>query len=173
MKEESCAFTGHRPHKFPWRDDESDARCVALKAVLDAEIEKLVREGVTNFFSGMAEGVDQWAALSVLARKTSAPELKLRCILPWEGQADGWIQGSQERYQEILGRADTVAYMGQEYQKDCLLKRNHRLVDSAAVLLAVYNGEWRGGTAATVRYAQKSGRRIIRIDPLSLDVIYL
>ena len=30
----SCAFTGHRPQKFPWRYDETDRRCVALKAKL-------------------------------------------------------------------------------------------------------------------------------------------
>ena len=31
----------------------------------------------------------------------------------------------------------------------------------------VYNGERRGGTAATMRYAQKAGREIIVIDPLT------
>ena len=41
------------------------------------------------------------------------------------------------------------------------------MVDSAAFLLAVYNGEKRGGTAATVRYAQKAGREIIVIDPIT------
>lgn len=32
-------------------------------------------------------------------------------------------------------------------------------------LLAVYNGEYRGGTAATIRYARKLDREIIIIDP--------
>lgn len=40
-------------------------------------------------------------------------------------------------------------------------------VGKAGILLAVYNGERRGGTAATVRYAQKAGREIIMIDPLT------
>ena len=35
------------------------------------------------------------------------------------------------------------------------------------ILLAVYNGEWRGGTAATMLYAQKMGREIIVIDPIT------
>lgn len=34
MLKNCCAFTGHRPHKFPWKQDETDSRCVALKAVL-------------------------------------------------------------------------------------------------------------------------------------------
>lgn len=51
-----------------------------------------------------------------------------------------------------------------------MLDRNSLLVDSAAFLLAVYNGEWRGGTAATVRYARKLGRKIIILDPASCQV---
>ena len=37
-------------------------------------------------------------------------------------------------------------------------------------LLAVYNGERRGGTAATVRYARKLGRGIIILNPITLEV---
>ena len=42
-----------------------------------------------------------------------------------------------------------------------MLERNRFLVDHAAALLSVYSGERRGGTAATVRYAQKMGREVI------------
>ena len=48
-----------------------------------------------------------------------------------------------------------------------MLKRNRYLIDHAAYLLAVYNGQRRGGTAMTVRYARKLGREIITIDPIS------
>ncbi len=50
-----------------------------------------------------------------------------------------------------------------------MLDRNRRLVEVAGMLLAVYNGEWRGGTAATLRYARKLGRKIIILDPISLE----
>ena len=36
-----CAFTGHRPEHLPWRTDETDARCAALKAVLQREVSAL------------------------------------------------------------------------------------------------------------------------------------
>ena len=48
-----------------------------------------------------------------------------------------------------------------------MLERNRFSVEHADILLAVYNGEWRGGTAATMRYAQKMGREIIVIDPIT------
>ncbi len=64
-----------------------------------------------------------------------------------------------------FGAADSVVYVSRAYSKDCMLRRNRYLVDHAACLLAVYNGEWRGGTAMTVRYAKKLGREVIILNP--------
>ena len=163
-----CAITGHRPHKFPWRDDETDSRCVALKAVLAEQIAALVNAGFTQFLSGMAEATDTWFSLAVLSLREQNPKIKLHCILPCKEQADGWSASSRDRYQSILDRADSIVYVSRAYHRNCMLERNHFLVDHAAALLAVYNGERRGGTAATLRYAQKMGREIIVIDPLTL-----
>ncbi len=58
MIEKCCAFTGHRPKKFPWGYDETDVRCVALKRALAGQIVKLADAGYTDFFSGMTEGAD-------------------------------------------------------------------------------------------------------------------
>ena len=44
MIEQSCAFTGHRPTRFTFAYNENDPRCVALKAKLAEEIEKLELE---------------------------------------------------------------------------------------------------------------------------------
>ena len=75
MELKSCAFTGHRPRKFLWGYNEADARCITLKKALVEEIVKLVDAGYTEFFSGMAEGTDTWAALAVFAFKKKNPAL--------------------------------------------------------------------------------------------------
>ena len=166
MIERCCAFTGHRPKKFPWGYNEADTRCVTLKRAIDEEIAKLVEAGYTDFFSGMAEGADTWAALAVLALKKGNPALRLHCVLPCEEQADRWSASARELYFSILEQSDEVVYVNREYSKNCMLKRNRCLVDHAACLLAVYNGEWRGGTAMTVRYALKMGRKVIILNPV-------
>ena len=59
MKRRICAFSGHRPSKFPWKYDETDMRCVKLKAALAEQIAALVdRDGVTDVLVGGAEGAD-------------------------------------------------------------------------------------------------------------------
>ena len=62
MSRISCAFTGHRPSKFPWKYDEANRRCVALKSALAEQIRLLADAGVTQFLSGMSE---QNSALSI------------------------------------------------------------------------------------------------------------
>ena len=167
----ACAFTGHRPKSFPWKYDETAPDCVRLKEVLAVQIKLLADRGVTDWLSGMALGVDLWAAEMVLDLKKKNPALRLHCILPCEGQELKWPASEQEQYHSILRQADEVVYVNRAYHSDCMLERNRYMVEHSSVLLAVYNGKWRSGTAATMRYAQKMGREIIVIDPLTQFVV--
>ena len=44
-----CGFTGHRPEKLPWGNDEQDQRCKALKLVIARQVEQLADAGVEVF----------------------------------------------------------------------------------------------------------------------------
>ena len=166
----SFAFTGHRPNKLPWRRDEDVPGCVALKRTLEEQIAALADNGYTHFLSGMALGVDCWCSQIVLDLREKNPALKLHCLLPCEGQDAKWPASSQKRYHAILERADSIVYVNREYNDKCMLERDRALVQSSSLLLAVYDGGFRSGTGATVRYAQKIGREIIVIDPATLHI---
>ncbi len=170
MIEVACAFTGHRPKSFPWGYDENAPSCVLLKEVLASQISALAEQGVTDFLSGMAQGVDLWCAQIVLDLRKTNPALKLHAILPCEGQERKWTASAQEHYRSILAQANEVIYVGQEYSRNCMLKRNRYLVDHSSILLAVYNGTYQSGTGMTVRYAQRLKREIIIIDPTACDI---
>ncbi|MEG1999830.1 MAG: SLOG family protein [Evtepia sp.] len=165
LKNVTCAFTGHRPIKYPWRYHEEDPNCINLKRRLENEMLRLIEIGVTTFLSGMAEGTDTWGALTVLNLRKTYPYLKLVCVLPCEDQAARWSEHSKKCYFSILEQADEIIYTGRDHTKTCMMERNRFLVDHATYLLAVYNGEKQGGTAATVRYAKKQARTIIILDP--------
>ena len=167
MMETTCAFTGHRPKSFPWKYNEAARECVLLKETLAAQITALAEQGVTDYLSGMALGTDLWCAQIVLDLQKKYPALKLHAILPCEGQERKWTASAQEHYRSILAQANEIVYVGQGYSRDCMLERNRYLVDHSSILLAVYNGTWRSGTGATVRYAQKLNREIITLDPIT------
>lgn len=170
MIEAACAFTGHRPKSFPWGYDENAPSCVLLKEVLASQISALAEQGVTDFLSGMAQGVDLWCAQIVLDLRKTNPALKLHAILPCEGQERKWTASAQEHYRSILAQANEGIYVGQEYSRNCMLKRNRYLVDHSSILLAVYNGTYQSGTGMTVRYAQRLKREIIIIDPTACAI---
>ena len=164
----SCAFTGHRPKSLPFGTREDDPRCTELKNRLKAEIEtQITKNGVTHFISGMALGVDTFAAEAVLELKENYPQITLECAIPCQNQADKWTETQRARYAAILERADIRTVLQTEYTKDCMSRRNGYMVDHAQILIAVWNGK-PSGTGKTVRYAQKCGKNVIIIDPLSL-----
>ena len=128
--------------------------------------------GVTQFLSGMAEGVDRWAAIIVLALREKNPVLKLHCILPCKTQADNWNPASKDIHRSILEQADSIVYVSRDYHKNCMMERNKFMVNHADILLAVCRKIPRSGTAATINYARKINREIIMIDPSARKLIH-
>lgn len=161
-----CAFTGYRPEKFPFGDNEADPQCEQLKQKLFCEILRMTREGVNVFMSGMARGVDLWAAEAVLQIQNVKPSQKIElwAIVPYDRQPLAWSAKERARYQRILEQAARVEYISHDYYNGCLQKRNRYMVDHATHLLAVYDGQ-SGGTVSTIRYARKKGLEITIIEP--------
>ena len=151
-REQTCCFTGHRPDKLPWGEDEADPRCLRLKRAVARAVEDAYVSGVRHFISGMARGVDLYCAEAVLELREAEPDILLECARPCETQADGWPAAEQERYRSILDRCDFET------------RRNRYMVDRSDMLIAVYNGVPKGGTFQTLAYAMKKGLAIHTID---------
>lgn len=164
----ACSFTGHRPAKLGYRA--GDGRGARLEALLFGEILALARRGVTRFYTGMAQGVDQWAARLVLEAKSGGLPLELVAVLPCPNQAAGWRGQERDCYFGLLARCDEVITCSPFYTPQCMLARNRFLVEHAGTLLAVYNGAPRSGTAYTVRCARRAGRELILIHPDTLEI---
>lgn len=159
--DKTCCFTGHRPKSLGFGEDSEKG--TELKERLKEHIIDLIeREGVTHFISGVALGVDTYAAEIVLELKRVYPQITLEAAIPCESQSDKWKAKDRERYAAILERCDTVTMIQTEYTKDCMHKRNRYMVDHSAYVLAVWNGK-PSGTGKTVEYAIKKGIAVIRV----------
>ena len=153
------SFTGHRPEKMPFFG-EDDPMCVELKERIFKEITALADDGATEFYSGMARGVDTWCAEAVLKLKSLRPGIKLIAVIPCPDQDSKWDQPSKQRRRRILEQCDKTITVSPQYTRDCMLKRDRAMVDLCDVLLAVFDGT-AGGTKYTVDYAKTKGRKTI------------
>ena len=66
------------------------------------------------------------------------------------------------RYRGLLERCDEVNVLEAVYTSGCMLRRNRAMVDAADVVLTVFDGS-EGGTAATIRYAERRGVEIVSV----------
>lgn len=163
-KEKICCFTGHRPDKLPWGEDEADPRCLRLKESVARVVEEAYVAGVRHFISGMARGCDLYCAEAVLELREAEGDILLECARPCETQADSWPAAERERYNAILDRCNFETLVQHHYDRFCMIRRNRYMVDRSGMLIAVYNGAPKGGTFQTLAYAMKKGLAIHTID---------
>ncbi len=135
---------------------------VLIKKDLEKQIRQAIADGQDVFITGMARGVDIWAAEIVLKLRDAGHPVKLICACPYEGFEQGWRQEWKEHYRAILAAADFIKYVCPSYSRSCFQIRNKWMVDHSFGVIAVFNGE-KGGTKNTVDYANKARVPVIFI----------
>ena len=151
-----CCFTGHRPEKLSLSESE-------VKATLEKEIRLAITDGINVFITGMAPGVDIWAAEVVLnLRETEDLSLKLIAASPHPNFENRWSLEWQKRYAAIMARADFIKEVCSHYSRGCYQIRNEWMVDHSARVIAVWNGS-PSGTRNTVMYAKQKGVPVINV----------
>ncbi len=162
LENKAVCFTGHRPDKVGGYDEANEI-AEKVKSFLRAEIIKLKAEGYLAFISGMALGIDQWAAEIVL----EDPELTLIAAVPCKGQESKWPESSRARYNEIIKRAHRIHYVAESYAPWVMQERNKFMVDKSEIVVAVWDGS-SGGTANCVKYAKAQEKEIRQFNPRSI-----
>lgn len=147
LKQHRCCFTGHRPEKL----GVSEARA---KALLKSAIQQAISEGYVTFLSGMARGIDLWAAEIVIEEREKNDNIHLVCVSPFNGFEMRWSEHDKTTYHSIMEQADLVKYISQHYYKACFQVRNEWMVDRVSRVIAAYNGT-KGGTKNTIEYANR------------------
>ena len=152
MKNVSCCFTGHR--------DIDVTKVSAIKEKLNTVISQLIKQGYTDFYDGGALGFDMLAAEAVLELKKIYPHIRLHIIVPCANQSSRWSKENVWRYEAIISLADEVKILSPFYFDGCMQVRNRYMVDNSSVCIA-YLERTTGGSAGTVKYAEKQGVEVI------------
>ena len=146
----SCALTGHRslPEAF-------DANAVYHR------LEELIKDGCDTFFFFLAQGFDLLALECLADLKKKYPVFIEACI-PFEGQERNYSEEEKQKYNRLLDWCDRKTVLYETYCRGCFLARDRYMADCADVVLA-YCVKETGGTAYTVRYAEKKQIPVIRL----------
>ena len=108
---------------------------------------------------------DLYFAEAVLALRLCRSGVTLEAARPCESQADAWPEAEQHRYQAILDQCDFETLVQHRYDRFCMQRRNRYMVDRSALVLSVYDGVPKGGTAQTLAYAMRQGVPVQILDP--------
>ncbi|MBQ3124258.1 MAG: DUF1273 family protein [Clostridia bacterium] len=147
LKRHRCCFTGHRPSKMKHSEKE-------IVPLLEKAIDKAIEKGFVTFITGMAMGVDIWAAEIVLEKRKTNKDIRLICALPhpkFEQRRSFW---EQQRFIQIINDADLVREISSCYYSGCYQVRNEWMVDRSNLVIAVFNGQ-KSGTKNTIDYAKR------------------
>ncbi|MBQ0092793.1 MAG: DUF1273 family protein [Clostridiales bacterium] len=153
--EKVCCFTGHRPEKCKGTEEE-------IRARLATEIQNAIGEGYNTFITGMAPGVDTWAADEVLKIKSENKEIKLIAAVPFPGVEKNRTAELQDHFKAIIGKTDDVQYVYRKYRRWVFHARDAWMVDHESRVLAVFNRS-PGGTEWTINYAKMKNCEIVFI----------
>ena len=166
-RQSACCFTGHRPGKLPWGYDETDLRCLSLKARMADAAEAAYQEGYRHFLCGMALGCDLYFCECVLKLREKYPDVTVEAAIPCPTQADAWPPAQRRRYERLVAACDFETLVSERYAPSCMQRRDRYMVDHASLLIAAFDGS-PGGTRYTVEYAMRRGLEIVDL-PILLE----
>ena len=150
-----CCFTGHRPEKMAMTENQ------AIKE-LEVAIRQAIDDGFSVFISGMAPGVDIWAAEIVLRlRDKENLPIKLIAANPHPNFIARWPEW-KKRYITVMEAADLTRDICDGYKRGVYQIRNEWMVDHSARVVAIWNGK-PSGTKYTVEYSNRKNVSVVNV----------
>lgn len=163
LRKRTVCFSGHRPEKLPLNGDSGSPVIKYLKSILYKEILDSIDAGYDRFITGLARGVDLWAGEILMELKAEGENISIIAVKPYKTHGDNFTGKEKFSLGRLLSNADEVICLADEYKKGCFQRRNEYMVDCSGKLIAVVS-DYRSGTGATIRYAEKQGIEVRTID---------
>lgn len=176
-KKITVALTGHRPNKLAGYNL-NDPFYVRLQKRLEDVIRGyLGTYDIAQCRSGLALGADTVWSKAILQMKQEYPErILFHADIPMKEQPSVWFkQSDKDFWHEQVRQADTKTVYGslEEYPESqrkymavrLLEDRNQGMLAPADVVIAIFDGVDKGGTANAVRFARQQNKELWIINP--------
>ncbi len=126
---------------------------------LEKKLVEFVDKGFDTFLIGMALGFDT-ICFQTLEKIREERNIKIIACVPCLSQDSKYSKAQSEEYKRLLSVADEKIILSKEYTPSCMQKRNEYMVDNCFAVFAYLKRDF-GGTANTVKYANKKGKYIV------------
>lgn len=147
MDEQICCGFGHR------------IMLIDVEKLLREMLERLTAQGVTEFCTGGMGEFDELFAQTVRSIKRNDHRLRLLLVLPYLTRQVATERAWYEtQYDEILIPAELDGV----HPKAAIALRNRWMVDRSSIVIAASRRDY-GGAAEAVRYAESTGKEVLRL----------
>lgn len=143
--------------------------------VSDTAINRLIKmaiaQGVSHFYCGMALGVDQ-----AFARILTTYPVTWTAVIPCADQDRFWNRNQRAHYRRLLEKATKQTILQQNYDDNCMKRRNLHMVKRSDLCLAVFNGNPHGrrsGTAMTLKMVQSANLLCYQYNPVNKQFLII
>lgn len=158
--------TGHRPPRIGGYQTPNPTE-QWVRSAINEILQGLLRKGVdVEGITGMALGTDQ-----IFAEECIRLGIPFIAALPTVGQEKRWPSESQARYHRLLKQASQIVIVDEtpgysvDDPKIKFILRNKWMLDHADMVISVWTGVTRGGTAHASLDAERRGLRMIVANP--------
>ena len=91
--------------------------------------------------------------------------MTVEAAIPCPSQPESWPAAERERWRELVALCDYETVVQDHYDAGCMQRRNRYMVDHAALLIAVHDGQ-PGGTRRTIEYAMRRRLDVVILPPV-------
>lgn len=160
------AGIGHRPETLP---DGADVPSILREVAkfIDSACHDAMADGRNvEIVCGGQRGGDLWIAE---AGVRVGCIVRLRLPFPPELFTAKWSQDDRDRLEWMIAHSEgTWSVVRNDYHVSAYHVRDRQVVDESDIVYAIHDGRNDGGTASTIKYAKKRGKRVHVLHPVTL-----
>ncbi|MTH52117.1 DUF1273 family protein [Bacillus mangrovi] len=152
----TVAVTGYKPHELGIFS-KNHPGVHYIKKLLERELKVLIDEGLEWVIVSGQQGVEMWAAETVLELKEEYPDLKLAVLTPFFHQEEKWKDAAKEQYEMIMMEADfaeSISKRPYESPKQFSMK-NQFIIRKTDGMIMIYDEEKPGSPKFMLEAARK------------------
>lgn len=130
---------------------------------LNSSLNRMIKDGVTDFYAGGELGWDMICENAVLDLKQSFPKIRLHLILSCkpDEHCKSWSSEQKAEFDRIYQAADSVEIMSKNYDDGGTKAKIARLAKLGELCICCFNNKYRGGMRQLESIVNKIGKDFV------------